>query len=74
MIFRQETALNVVLGYVMRHGEVCGAEISTMGFIGSAAMYPALMRLEHEGWLQSRWEDGPPPRRRLYSIKAEKAK
>lgn len=42
----------------------------------SGTVYPILRRLEHEGWLASRWESIDPvavgrPARRMYSITAE---
>jgi PadR family transcriptional regulator PadR len=50
-----------------------GAEISRLAGIGSGTLYPLLARLEHVGWLKSKWEVVDPsevgrPRRRFYKI------
>jgi PadR family transcriptional regulator PadR len=50
-----------------------GLELSRMSGIKSGTMYPALIRLEAAGWLESRWETIDPalegrPRRRLYRL------
>jgi len=36
--------------------------------MNSASLYWPLMRLEDAGLITSRWQDGPYPRRRLYSL------
>jgi PadR family transcriptional regulator, regulatory protein PadR len=51
--------------------EISGAQVSLSSKLRSGTLYPILMRLEHAGWLESRWEAGDPgqlgrPRRRLY--------
>ena len=48
-----------------------GLELSRLSAVKSGTLYPILARLEHAGWLDSRWETIDPaaegrPRRRLY--------
>ena len=55
--------------------ELSGAEISRATKLASGTLYPILYRLEHAGWLESRWEEGDAkalgrPRRRFYRITA----
>jgi DNA-binding PadR family transcriptional regulator len=45
-------------------------EALTEGWSGS--IYPALARLEKSGHVKSRWQDGFYPRRRLYSLSADR--
>jgi DNA-binding PadR family transcriptional regulator len=59
-----------ILRLVAEYGPMSGGEIwKKLGwrrwFI---SVYPALMNLEREGWLDSKWADEPQPRRRLYSF------
>lgn len=54
-------------------GEMSGAAIGRIGKLQSGTLYPILMRLEHCGWLESRWETEEPqalgrPRRRFYRV------
>lgn len=37
-------------------------------------VYPALHRLENEGWVRSAWDDGGPRRKRVYAINAKGAR
>jgi PadR family transcriptional regulator PadR len=53
--------------------ELSGAEIARATKLASGTLYPILLRLDHAGWLDSRWEEGDPhrlgrPRRRFYSV------
>jgi PadR family transcriptional regulator, regulatory protein PadR len=53
-----------------------GFELLAITGIQSGTLYPALMRLERVGWLQSHWEEiderrEKRPRRRLYRLTAE---
>jgi PadR family transcriptional regulator PadR len=53
--------------------ELSGAEIGREARLASGTLYPILARLEHAGWLSSRWEVEEPsalgrPRRRFYCI------
>jgi DNA-binding PadR family transcriptional regulator len=49
--------------------ELYGLEIGAAAGLPSGTVHPILARLEHRGWLESRWEDidpraeGRPPRR-----------
>jgi DNA-binding PadR family transcriptional regulator len=50
-----------------------GLELSELADLKSGTIYPALLRLEEAGWLESRWEEVDPsevkrPRRRLYRL------
>lgn len=50
-----------------RHGYDLGRETG----LKSGTLYPILMRLDAQGWLESRWEDEPAPgkpRRHLYRL------
>ena len=55
-----------------RHGYELSQEVS----LRSGTLYPILMRLQDQGWLESRWEDeskhGRPPRH-LYRLTAHGA-
>lgn len=53
--------------------ELSGVEIARVTKLGSGTLYPILLRLEHAGWLQSRWEAETPkalgrPRKRFYRV------
>lgn len=72
--------LGTLILAVLEHGEAHGFEIlKRLKSEGSGALrlkegslYPALYRLEGEGKIRARWEDGsarrPGPRRRLYRL------
>jgi DNA-binding PadR family transcriptional regulator len=54
-------------------GELSGAGIAKRTGLQSGTLYPILARLEHAGWLESKWEAADPrklgrPRRRLYQL------
>src|SRR5438445_13215435 len=38
--------------------------------LAEGTLYPALHRLEREGWLKSRWDGKAPRRRRVYRVTA----
>jgi PadR family transcriptional regulator, regulatory protein PadR len=40
-----------------------GYAISRQTGISSGTLYPVLMRLDRSGWLETRWEETPPPGR-----------
>ena len=46
-------------------------ELSKLTGMWSGSLYPALMRLEAEGVIESRWQDenSPWPRRRVYALR-----
>jgi PadR family transcriptional regulator PadR len=53
--------------------EMYGLEVSARAGLQSGTIHPILARLEHAGWLESRWEDTDPreegrPRRRYYHL------
>src|SRR3989337_1884686 len=48
-----------------------GYDLSKETGLKSGTLYPILMRLESQGWLETRWEDQPAegrPRRHLYRL------
>ncbi len=48
-----------------------GYSLSRETGLKSGTLYPILMRLERQGWLEARWEDEPTPgkpRRHLYRL------
>ena len=47
--------------------ERSGKELTDLTGLGSGVVYAVLYALEENGTLTSRWEEGPYPRRRLYS-------
>ena len=66
-----EVLLAALLGAATdwRHGYDLSRETS----LKSGTLYPILMRLERQGWLEARWEDEPAPgrpRRHLYRLTA----
>lgn len=51
-----------------------GYDLSRETSLKSGTLYPILMRLEAQGWLEARWEDAPQPgkpRRHLYRLTAK---
>lgn len=53
--------------------EMAGVEIGRSAKILPGTLYPILLRLEHAGWLVSRWETESPqdlgrPRKRFYRL------
>jgi len=59
-------------------GEMYGLEICSAAGLASGTIHPILARLEHVGWLESRWEDVDPreegrPRRRYYRFSRDGA-
>ena len=55
--------------------EMYGLELSEETGLQPGTAYPILLRLEHEGWVTSRWEDIDPraqkrPARRYYRLTA----
>ena len=54
-----------------------GYDLSRETDLRSGTLYPILMRLERQGWLEARWEDSPAPgkpRRHLYRLSAAGAR
>ena len=50
-----------------------GYDLSKQTGLKSGTLYPILMRLEAQRWLETAWEDGPDPgrpRRHLYRLSA----
>jgi DNA-binding PadR family transcriptional regulator len=58
---------------ILRDGEQSSAQIAKRwpwwAWLWPWGMYPALIRLERIGMIESRWADGPHPRARLYRAK-----
>lgn len=66
-----EALLAALLGAVSRWRH--GYDLSSETGLKSGTLYPILMRLERQGWLEARWEDEPAPgkpRRHLYRLAA----
>jgi PadR family transcriptional regulator PadR len=64
-----EAVLRALLdsGERWRHGYDLSRETS----LKSGTLYPILIRLERDGWLEARWQDAPAPgrpRRHLYRL------
>jgi DNA-binding PadR family transcriptional regulator len=49
-----------------------GYDLSKATDLRSGTLYPILIRLEAQGWLEARWEEAPPgkPPRHLYRLTA----
>ena len=48
--------------------ELYGLDLVTAGAVKTYTLYVVLARMEDRGWIESRFEDGNSPRRRLYRI------
>ena len=48
-----------------------GWELVNLTGLRSGRLYPALARLERDGWLRSGWRPGRYPRRRYYELNTE---
>jgi DNA-binding PadR family transcriptional regulator len=48
--------------------EIYGLDLVAARVAGRSGLYVTLHRMEVRGWIASRFEDGPEPRRRLYRI------
>src|SRR6476660_7117483 len=71
-----QLVLQALLGAPAR--EMYGLELSEETGLQPGTAYPSLLRLEHEGWVASRWEDIDPraekrPARRYYRLTASGA-
>lgn len=69
MTLQTQLVLRALLEHPTR--EMYGLEICAAAGLASGTIHPILARLEHAGWLDSRWEDTDPreagrPRRRYY--------
>jgi PadR family transcriptional regulator PadR len=77
MALRLTVQVQLVLQALLRDParEMYGLELSEETGLQPGTAYPILLRLEHEGWVVSRWEDIDPrvekrPARRYYSLTA----
>lgn len=77
MALRLTVQVLLVLQALLREPgrELYGLELSEETGLMPGTAYPILLRLEHEGWLTSRWEDVDPrqekrPARRYYRLTA----
>lgn len=57
---------------LVRGVELSSAEIAKQANLWSGTLYPLLSSMEKSGILESRWEEGPKPRRRLYRLVLER--
>lgn len=60
----EQAILDALSAYTLRSG----SQLCDLANLSVAKLYPALMRLERDGLIQSEWEDAPPPRRRRYRL------
>ncbi len=74
---RKTPAFLAVIGVLLHTDRPYGLEIIERTGLPSGTVYPMLARLEHEGWVTSRWETSDPdargPRKRIYEITVEGA-
>src|ERR1700723_4503676 len=77
MALRLTLQVQLVLQALLREParEIYGLELSEETGLQPGTAYPILLRLEHEGWVTSRWEDIDPraekrPARRYYRLTA----
>jgi DNA-binding PadR family transcriptional regulator len=67
-------ALKVLRPFLEKPGEeIAGVDVMRSSRLASGTTYPLMLRLERQGLLTSRWEEGDPtklgrPRRRYYAI------
>jgi PadR family transcriptional regulator PadR len=80
MALRLTVQVQMVLQALLRDpaSELYGLELSEETGLQPGTAYPILLRLEHEGWVTSRWEDIDPraekrPARRYYRLTANGA-
>jgi PadR family transcriptional regulator, regulatory protein PadR len=80
MALRLTVQVLLVLQALLREPgrELYGLELSEETGLQPGTAYPILLRLEHEGWVTSRWEDVDPraekrPARRYYRLTADGA-
>src|SRR3984885_10595644 len=80
MALRLTLQVQLVLQALLRDParEIYGLELSEETGLQPGTAYPILLRLEHEGWVTSRWEDIDPraekrPARRYYRLTASGA-
>lgn len=63
--FKPHTVCSIILGLLLEHGEMSGAELSKRAGFGVAQLYPALFRLEKLGcvvvYRPDRYGRGKPP-------------
>ena len=77
MVLRLTVQVQLVLQALLRDPvrEMYGLELSEETGLQPGTAYPILLRLEHESWITSRWEDVDPraekrPARRYYRLTA----
>jgi PadR family transcriptional regulator, regulatory protein PadR len=75
MVLRMTVQVQLVLQALLRNPaeEMYGLELSEETGLQPGTAYPILLRLEHEGWVTSHWEDIDPraekrPARRYYRL------
>jgi DNA-binding PadR family transcriptional regulator len=80
MALRLTVQVQLILQALLRDPvrEMYGLELSEETGLQPGTAYPILLRLEHEGWVTSRWEDIDPqaekrPARRYYHLTASGA-
>lgn len=69
---RTARILDALARHSHRHGGwMYGLDIAKAAGLPGGSFYPAILRLEQDGWIESKWEGdtGPHPRRRVYRVK-----
>lgn len=58
----------LVIDVLRRTPDLSGWPLAQASGLGAGQIYVVLARLERDGRVVSRWQDGPYPRRRLYRL------
>jgi hypothetical protein len=61
----------LIAGVLLYTPDLSGWPLMQRTGLNAAQLYTALQRMELDGRVESRWADGPFPRRRLYRLAAE---
>lgn len=61
---RRQRVLEVFLRYPTTHWYT--TDLCRVARLPGGSIYPELAQLERDEWIFSKFEDGPPPRRRVY--------
>lgn len=64
----RESHFDLIITALRTGDELSGADISHKAELGPGHLYPTLKAMEHLRLIESRWEDGSYPRRRLYRL------
>lgn len=64
----RSTAMAQILSHLATNPGASSAQIERATGRGPASLFPALAALEYDKLIVAGWEDGPSPRRRLYTL------